>query len=243
LKCSCGAEYDAPKYNQGRVFSQTLQREISWDVCRDCSDRLEAEINAVKMAKAIEWIPEHLATYGVPLKFRQTAFDLPPSLEKYTPPLNEYFTFRGLCLNGSVGVGKTTAFVSIMREWVKNYVMAHRHLPDGLWQFVSYPRFIMRVQDAYKRDGEKSALELLEDLAKVRYLVIDDLGVEKPTDFVKQATYFVVNEREMNCLPTFISTNFSMEQLDAHLDSRISSRIAGMCDVKELKGADRRLKR
>lgn len=243
LKCSCGAEYERPRYSQGRVFSQTLQREICWDACNACSEALENEINAVKSAQLVEKIPGHLSVFGVPVRFREKLFDLPVSLHGYVPPINPNYGFRGLCLTGGVGVGKTTACVSIMREWVKGYLALRRELPASGWSFVSYPRFIMRVQDAFRKDGETSAYDLLEGIAQTPNLVIDDLGVEKPTDFVKQATYFVINEREMNCLPTFITTNFSMDQLDTHLDSRISSRIAGICDPKELKGVDRRIER
>ena len=62
------------------------------------------------------------------------------------------------------------------------------------------------------------------------------------TDFVKQIIYFIINEREQRCLTTIITSNFSLAQLDEHIDSRISSRIAGMCKVIQLSGRDRRLK-
>lgn len=111
------------------------------------------------------------------------------------------------------------------------------------WKFVVYPEFIMQVQDSYRHaKGEETALDLLDSIAKIPFLIMDDLGAEKPTEYVRQATYYVINHREMHLLPTFITTNFSMDYLDENLDPRISSRIAGMCEIIRLEGKDRRIK-
>ena len=100
----------------------------------------------------------------------------------------------------------------------------------------------MELQSSFKKD-DKNPFEIAEEIAKFSgVLVIDDLGAEKMTDFVKQIIYFIINEREQRCLTTIITSNFSLAQLDEHIDSRISSRIAGMCKVIQLSGRDRRLK-
>ena len=74
------------------------------------------------------------------------------------------------------------------------------------------------------------------------WLAIDDIGAEKLTEFVRQITYYILNEREQRELPTLITSNFSLMEIDEMIDSRISSRIAGMCEVIKLSGKDRRLK-
>ena len=61
------------------------------------------------------------------------------------------------------------------------------------------------------------------------------------TDFVRQTTYALINEREMEMRPTFITSNFALQRLNEHIDERVASRIAGMCEVIELKGKDRRI--
>jgi len=43
-------------------------------------------------------------------------------------------------------------------------------------------------------------------------------------------------------LPTIITSNFGLNEIDEMIDSRISSRISGMCEVLQIKGKDRRLK-
>ena len=76
-----------------------------------------------------------------------------------------------------------------------------------------------------------------------KILFLDDLGAEKLTDFVRQITYFILNEREQNELTTVITSNFSLKQLDEQIDQRISSRIAGMCEILKFTGDDRRIKK
>ena len=73
--------------------------------------------------------------------------------------------------------------------------------------------------------------------------MIDDLGAEKTTDFVRQTLYYIVNEREQNELPIIVTSNYTLKDLAAKFDERISSRLAGMCKQVKLTGTDRRVKK
>ncbi len=153
---------------------------------------------------------------------------------------------KGVCLSGKAGVGKTMAVCLLMRDWflLKTKIIRDWYETRGVWEFIVYPEFIMQLQDTYSHEkNDETALEMLERVANCHYLVIDDLGAEKPTEYVRQATYYIINHREMHELPTFITTNFSMDYLDENIDSRISSRIAGMCEIIRMEGKDRRLAR
>jgi len=72
-------------------------------------------------------------------------------------------------------------------------------------------------------------------------LFLDDLGAEKMTDFVRQSLYAIINYREQHELPTIITSNYNLSNISGKIDDRIASRIAGMCEVIEIKGNDRRL--
>lgn len=164
---------------------------------------------------------------------------------------------RGACLTGKTGVGKTMAIAIAARDWLIRRAQEAAdddrmtswsaiETADGLgephWRFVSFPAFVMELQDSYRdKRGDDTALDMLKRIASVKFLILDDLGAEKPTDFVRQATYYIINEREMWERPTFITTNFSMDHLNDNIDPRISSRIAGMCDIIRLEGKDRRM--
>jgi hypothetical protein len=114
-------------------------------------------------------------------------------------------------------------------------------LPN-LWRWVDYPAFTMEVQDAFKNgSGERSAWGLLKALAQAPLLIIDDIGVEKNTPYVVQATYYLLDQREKWMRPTFITTNVPLAELDDQYGARITDRIAGMCAVREVKGKNWRL--
>ena len=176
--------------------------------------------------------------YGIPSKFIRSDFKGPLSL-----PL------RSVCLTGKAGVGKTMAICLLVRDWLLN--RAERSLGSSwgeetrhAWGFISFPEFVMKIQDSFReKRGEDTALDILEEASNKKFLIIDDLGAEKPTEYVRQATYYIINHREMHELPTFITTNFSMDHLDENIDPRISSRIAGMCEIIRMEGKDRRLEK
>lgn len=192
-----------------------------------------------RINRLVRDIPEVMREYGIPKRFIQK--DLVGSLSLDVIK-------KGVCLTGKVGVGKTMAVCLLARDWLFNRLKNSTGEMWGTvsreaWKFVVYPEFIMRIQDSFKnKRSDESAWEMLEELAKTPYLIIDDLGAEKPTEYVRQATYYIINHREMNLLPTFITTNFSMDHLDENLDPRISSRIAGMCDIMRFEGNDRRIR-
>jgi DNA replication protein DnaC len=133
---------------------------------------------------------------------------------------------------GNVGVGKTTTMSVLARK----YIMAGRRV-----EWISYPAFIMKLQSMFRKDNE-SPYDYASEIARFRgILMIDDLGAEKLSDFVRQVTYYIINEREQRMLKTIITTNFTLEQICDQIDPRISSRLVGMCEVVKLSGKDKRL--
>jgi len=138
---------------------------------------------------------------------------------------------KNLFISGNPGSGKTVFACSVAKEYLKTTKV----------KFISYPAFIMQLQCAF-RDEKVNPAEMVNRIAKdTGVLILDDLGAEKLTDFVRQTTYFILNEREQWNLRTIITSNFTLSKLDEQVDPRISSRIAGMCKVLKFNGKDRRL--
>ena len=76
-------------------------------------------------------------------------------------------------------------------------------------------------------------------------LMIDDLGTEPILKNVtKEYLYNIINTRQMNNLPTFISTNLSPDNLLERYDERIYSRLANknLSINIQLTSGDKRLK-
>jgi len=111
-------------------------------------------------------------------------------------------------------------------------------------KWISYSAFIMELQSMFRKDGENTPFDVAEGIATYPgTLCIDDMGAEKMTAFVQQITYYIINYREQEMLHTLITSNFSLQQIDEQIDTRVSSRIGGMCKVVKLSGRDRRLEK
>lgn len=142
---------------------------------------------------------------------------------------------QSLFITGASGVGKTVLMAGIVKELLKD--------KKNKVKWISYPGFIMELQSMYiKKENEETPFEMAERIAIFEgTLCIDDIGAEKMTAFVQQITYYIINYREQEMLHMIITSNFSLQQIDEQIDTRISSRLGGMCKVIRLTGGDRRL--
>ena len=69
-------------------------------------------------------------------------------------------------------------------------------------------------------------------------LIMDDLGTEFMTSFSKSTLYNIVDTRYNKGLPTIISTNFDVDQIEEKYGERLSSRFMGNYTAKLFKGND-----
>jgi len=156
----------------------------------------------------------------IPKKFWDLETDKP--LDKYKD--------KSLFIHGKAGVGKTVLACSL----AKDYIRQNRNV-----KFISYIGFIRTLQGGFIRKedvyGLADKVALYEGM-----LIIDDFGVSKTTEFVKDSVYGIINEREMSMLPMIITSNFDLNEIANMFDERISSRIKGMCEVLNMEGKDRR---
>jgi DNA replication protein DnaC len=173
-------------------------------------------------------------------------------LERYNMAPDRYILIRQFAMEktstylwGNAGTGKTVfaceiakhVFQLAIREnWEETNPYNHIH-------YISYPEFIVELQCMYGRENE-SPYRYLQEIARYPHtLVIDDLGAEKLTEFVRQTTYHIINTREQWRLHTIVTSNFSLSQIATQIDPRVASRIAGMCEVIEFTGKDQRLRK
>src|SRR6185369_9956285 len=134
---------------------------------------------------------------------------------------------RNLVLFGAVGVGKTHLAVAACRP------AAERGLTV---EFVPAVEMFDRLRPGGPEDA-------LDDLCECDRLIIDDLGVERPTDWTAERLYLVVNRRWLDERPTVVTTNLESKDLAAEVGARMFSRIVGSDAVGiRLNGPDRRRK-
>lgn len=76
-----------------------------------------------------------------------------------------------------------------------------------------------------------------------KFMMLDDIGAEKATEWVEEFIYLVVNKRYENNHPMIFTSNLPLSQLAEKIGDRTVSRIKEMCHVVKIEGEDRRLKK
>ena len=156
---------------------------------------------------------------------------------------------KGLLLTGSIGVGKTHLAVGILQALIQEKNV------KGL--FVDYRELLKEIQHSYNAQVATTELDLLRPVFDAEVLVLDELGAQKPTDWVWDTVALILNSRYNDKLTTIISTNYAdlppggvalpgreaaramrEETLGDRIGERMRSRLAEMCVVVEMRGED-----
>jgi DNA replication protein DnaC len=176
------------------------------------------------------------------------------------------FLDRSVYLHGPVGSGKTTLAAAILAEVIKTeypsyeYILNlmdpkrnkpeydQQYIPSSAKQYIftTLPKFLQRIRETFNKQYEgPTESQIIEQYADAELLVIDDIGIEMTTDWSFQLFYLLVDERYGRMKNTIFTSNFSLLELcNKFSDSRIPSRIAGMCKgrIFEITGEDKRIK-
>lgn len=135
---------------------------------------------------------------------------------------------NGLLFFGSYGIGKTHLAASI----------ANRLLGEASVLYISCPDLLSEIRESIQRKGNPHRFNIAKT---VTLLVLDDIGAEKPSDWVRETLFVLINYRYEHQLCTIFTTNCSLEKLEERLGGRIVSRIAEMCRCIHFEGEDWRV--
>lgn len=141
-----------------------------------------------------------------------------------------------LLISGATGRGKTHLAMGIIRE------MLEKGKRNIFFRYI--PELLAELKNTYEEGRETYITErdVYERYCGYDFLVLDDLGTEKSTDWAVQAMETIVDKRMRNLLPTAVTTNLTPVEIDEQIDPRLASRIASG-KIWTLNGPDWRTKR
>jgi DNA replication protein DnaC len=154
---------------------------------------------------------------------------------------------KGLLLTGDVGVGKTHLAVGIVQALI--FEKGVRAL------FCDYRELLKRIQESYNPLVATTELQILTPVFEAEVLILDELGAQKPTDWVWDTVALILNTRYNDKRTTLITTNYPNapaalaraadkptreETLGDRIGERMRSRLAEMCVEVEMRGNDLR---
>jgi DNA replication protein DnaC len=145
----------------------------------------------------------------------------------------------GLLFLGSCGVGKTHLSVALLRQ-----VIVEKG-DGGL--FYDFRDLLREIQASWNSISQASELEVLRPVLSANVLVLDELGANKPTDWVRDTIAHIINCRYNDKKLTIFTSNYpdvpgrqGEETLTDRIGIRLRSRLYEMCKVIEIRGQDYR---
>ena len=148
---------------------------------------------------------------------------------------------QSLFITGGVGTGKTYKAVAMLKAYVMSQNCTEFKEPFiSKALFITVPELLILLRTSFDQKSKESEATLFDRFCNVDFLVMDDIGVEKASDWVLQSLYVIINKRYSEQRQTIFTSNFNLSELKHVIGARLASRIAGMCRVLTLKGLDRR---
>ncbi len=222
---------------------------MSGYACKDCEDsgwldapdgnavvacHCRAQLVASRRSRSLSGV--------IPARYRGVSFDRPPVntmpsaqvdlVKGYVRQLETRIgEGRGLWFFGDVGTGKTTLAMLVSQTAIEQ----RRSVA-----IYSLPRLLAEIRSTFEDDNEGGYTELLDRLAEIDLLQIDDLGAEKTSAWVLEQLYSIVNARYEGQRSIIVTTNLERDELAAQIGERTVSRLEEMCELCPLFGADQR---
>ena len=169
---------------------------------------------------------------------------------KYTTDYyKKFFTenrTKGLYLYGNFGCGKTYIIAALFNELAKKNIKS---------AIVYFPEFLRNLKSSFKDEKENNDISFENKftyIKKIPLLLIDDISAENVTAWSRDEILGTILQYRMEeNLPTFFTSNLSLEELETHLSissqkievlkaRRIIERIKYLTNEMKLIGFDRR---
>lgn len=195
--------------------------------------RLDRHLIAENRANAAKWIKARL-----PIHYRDAMAELPELRAWVTAliesaydggPLGQITIGSSLLLTGPVGTGKTHNAYGVIRALAESGAYC--------------PWIVITAADLYgllKPNQKTNSEDELNRIATVPFLVLDDLGVGKPSEWTEDVNYRIINQRYEWHRPTLFASNVPPVNLSSVLGERVASRLAEMVTPIVMDGPDRR---
>lgn len=233
----------------GETFEATNLGQFTATLCLKCGKKRgeqeqAAERLAQEQAKEQRY-RELIRLANIPPRWREVTFDtLDPNIQpvaqrlarEYAEGFNKESPSLVFYSPGN-GTGKTTLAACII-----NHVLHELRVPV---MFAKARDIMLEIRKTFS-DRYETEAEILDKVSYVDLLLLDDVGVDRPSEWIK-STYRTLMDRHFDwMLPVVVTTNKPFEGRDEILADRIgegaASRLLGLCrgNVIDMTGPDLR---
>lgn len=166
---------------------------------------------------------QRIAGTGIPKRyehctlesFRETSVALKNAKKRVQDFVDEWpnpASGKGLLLMGPCGAGKTHLAVGALLGIIYGD-------KPGRTLFQNFSDLIQEIQASFDSEHGPRKSELLQPLIQADLLVIDELGAQKPTPWVQDILYYVINSRYNDARTTIFTTNYADQSAESNVES------------------------
>lgn len=183
LECDCPGAV-----TMGKALEQEIKQE---------EEEKEKQTNKIFEDSGMPepWRSRRLADWKVETEQRMDAFR---KVSKYGNKIVERVYPGVLYISGDIGTGKTFLASCLAREL---------HMEGVYARWTKVGDIIRELNDAHK-SYKKREQEVIDKYVNARVLFIDDLGKERPTEWMIQQLYAIIDDRCENKRATVITSNY-----------------------------------
>ena len=175
------------------------------------SEEYRNKVESLKISNRVkvEFIPSRVLTYTFEnLSRNREKGILATEIIKVCKNILSKQTTRGVYVYGPTGTGKT-----YLMGCIYNYFKQNGKEPAILY----YPEFIRKIKSKISNNSYDLYIDLIRN---EEILIIDDIGAENITEFIRDEVLGpIINHREAEKLPTFFSSNLSIDDLSELLSN------------------------
>lgn len=136
---------------------------------------------------------------------------------------------RWLLLMGGYGCGKTHLAAAIANEALQRRIPLY---------FAVVPDLLDYLRATFDPNSDVTYDQRFDKIRNVPLLILDDLGTENAKPWSREKLYQIINHRYNAKLPTVITTNQDLMQIDGRIASRITDQ--QLCTTIYVKAEDYR---
>lgn len=133
---------------------------------------------------------------------------------------------HGFYLWGPAGSGKTLLASIFLQELMLKYSQPGKFVDLSRQFFQRLKRSYDSADELYGTGGQ-----ILDELINIPFLVIDDFGVQRNTEWESEMLYNLIDSRYAEEKPTIITSNSDIKDYKKVAKGRVYSRILEMCNI------------
>lgn len=217
----------------GEFTSRGFQigRTMRWQGCPECFKAREAADTAEQAKRAAEnaqrAIEQRLDRSGIPLRYRAKDFAsfvaAGDAQERALSIAMEFASNFGthlsrgtvLIMSGMPGTGKSHLAIAIAQAIMDTHTALYTSAIDA----------VRMIRNTWRRDSPRTETEVLDMLASVHLLVLDEVGVQYGTEAEQVSLFDIIDKRYRDMMPTILLTNQNKAGMKAFLGDRSFDRL------------------